>query len=111
MIIFIFQNEFELIQKYEYLNSIQFWICFLLSTIFGSVLNYSMFLCTTINSPLTTTVVGHLKNFGTISLGFILFTEIKLHYLNIFGLLINTFGGVYYSYIKWIESKDKKANK
>lgn len=66
-----------------------------------------MFFCTTVNSPLTTTVVGHLKNFGTIALGLILFGGIKLNFLNILGLLVNTFGGFFYSYVKWKQSKKK----
>ena len=37
----------------------------ILSLLMGIVLNYTMFLCTAVNSALTTTIVGVLKGVGT----------------------------------------------
>ncbi|WIA40554.1 hypothetical protein OEZ86_013896 [Tetradesmus obliquus] len=68
----------------------------------GCLLNYSMFLCTMHNSALTTTIVGVLRGVVTIVLGFFVDT-VKFHVLNILGLTLNTLGGVWYTWLKYLE--------
>jgi hypothetical protein len=62
----------------------------------------SMFLCTMHNSALTTTIVGVLRGVVTIVLGFFLDT-VKFHILNVLGLTLNTVGGVWYTWLKYLE--------
>ncbi|KAL4603305.1 UDP-galactose/UDP-glucose transporter 7 [Castanea sativa] len=88
-------------------NSIYFLAILILSLVMGIVLNFTMFLCTIVNSALTTTIVGVLKGVGSTTLGFVLLGGVEVHALNVTGLVINTAGGVWYSYAKYQQKKNK----
>ncbi|XP_052209393.1 UDP-galactose/UDP-glucose transporter 7 [Diospyros lotus] len=88
-------------------TSLSFLVILLLSLVMGIVLNYTMFLCTIVNSALTTTIVGVLKGVGSTTLGFIFLGGVEVHALNVTGLVINTMGGVWYSYAKYQQKKNK----
>jgi len=106
-------GELWQVAKYPNLWDIDFQLCFLFNLILGSMLNYSMFLCTTVNSPLTTTIMGHVKNALSVILS-LLFTNVQLTTLNLIGLIVNTGGGIWYSHAKYqekqvqIQQEDKK---
>ncbi|KAK3026261.1 hypothetical protein RJ639_040473 [Escallonia herrerae] len=88
-------------------TSLYFLLILLLSLVMGIVLNYTMFLCTIVNSALTTTIVGVLKGVGSTTLGFVLLGGVQVHVLNVIGLVINTAGGLWYSYTKYQQKKSK----
>ncbi|KAI9192152.1 hypothetical protein LWI28_018903 [Acer negundo] len=88
-------------------NSFSFLAILLLSLVMGIALNFTMFLCTIVNSALTTTIVGVLKGVGSTTLGFFLLGGVPVHGLNVTGLVINTAGGVWYSYAKYQQKKSK----
>ncbi|XP_073131855.1 UDP-galactose/UDP-glucose transporter 7 isoform X2 [Henckelia pumila] len=92
-------------------TSLAFFVILLLSLVMGIVLNYTMFLCTIVNSALTTTIVGVLKGVGSTTLGFVLLGGVQVHALNVTGLVINTAGGVWYSYSKYQQKKRNKLPK
>ncbi|MED6217782.1 UDP-galactose/UDP-glucose transporter 7, variant 2 [Stylosanthes scabra] len=87
--------------------SFPFLAILVLSLVMGIVLNYTMFLCTIVNSALTTTIVGVLKGVGSTTLGFVLLGGVQVHALNVTGLVINTAGGVWYSYAKYQQKRSK----
>ncbi|CAI9094806.1 OLC1v1030607C6 [Oldenlandia corymbosa var. corymbosa] len=87
--------------------SLPFFLLLLLSLAMGIVLNYTMFLCTLVNSALTTTIVGVLKGVGSTTFGFILLGGVQVHGLNVTGLVINTAGGLLYSYAKYQQKRTK----
>lgn len=86
-------------------NSLTFFVVLILSLVMGIILNFTMFLCTIVNSALTTTIVGVLKGVGSTTLGFVLLGGVQVHALNVTGLFINTAGGVWYSYAKYKQKK------
>lgn len=70
----------------------------------GVVLNYSLFLCTEKNSALTTSLVGVLKSVLQTVIGIFTFGGIQFNTLNGFGLSLNLFGGILYTYVKYQEN-------
>lgn len=54
-------EEMEAVRSFIHWEEPQFLLSFCLAAGMGSILNYSIFLCTLYNSALTTTVVGCLK--------------------------------------------------
>lgn len=76
----------------------------MLQNIVGVLLNYSLFLCTEKNSALTTSLVGVLKSVLQTVIGIFTFGGIKFNILNSFGLSLNLFGGVLYTYVKYQEN-------
>ncbi|XP_010447521.1 PREDICTED: putative UDP-sugar transporter DDB_G0278631 [Camelina sativa] len=102
-----FPNSLSLLlAKCSYLP---FLVILILSLVMGIVLNFTMFLCTIVNSALTTTIVGVLKGVGSTTLGFVLLGGVEVHALNVSGLVVNTAGGVWYSYAKYRQKKAKPA--
>ncbi|XP_010525916.1 PREDICTED: putative UDP-sugar transporter DDB_G0278631 [Tarenaya hassleriana] len=95
-----------LLAKCSYLS---FLLILIISLVMGIVLNFTMFLCTIVNSALTTTIVGVLKGVASTTLGFVLFGGVEVHGLNVTGLVVNTAGGVWYSYAKYQQKKAKPS--
>ena len=82
---------------------------FVLALLAGMMLNYALFLCTITNSALTTTVVGVLKGVASTLLGFFLLGGVKhLSATHVVGIVINTCGGVAYSFLTYQEKQRKR---
>eukprot|EP01061_Rhynchopus_euleeides_P018839 TRINITY_DN31069_c0_g1_i1.p1 TRINITY_DN31069_c0_g1~~TRINITY_DN31069_c0_g1_i1.p1 ORF type:complete len:411 (+),score=134.75 TRINITY_DN31069_c0_g1_i1:161-1234(+) len=75
----------------------------------GSVLNYSLFLCATLNTALTTTVVGVMKAVASTALGFVLLERVAITPVNFTGISVNTFGGCLYTYYKYLQKEEKQT--
>ena len=113
----LFTNELAEVTNYEYIRDIKFWTFLLFSAAQATVLNFAIFMCTKLNSPLATTVTGQMKDFVTIGFGLFLFGDVQLNLPNLIGLGISLFGSLMYSRIKLIavigkqgESVLKKKN-
>ncbi|XP_057510534.1 UDP-N-acetylglucosamine transporter UGNT1-like [Actinidia eriantha] len=73
-----------------------------LSCILAFFLNYSIFLNTTLNSALTQTICGNLKDLFTIGLGWMFFGGLPFDLLNVVGQLLSFLGSGLYAYYKLI---------
>ncbi|XP_076046522.1 uncharacterized protein LOC143028396 isoform X4 [Oratosquilla oratoria] len=87
-----------------------FIILLIILLLMGLILNFLLFLCTALNSAVTTTIVGIPKSIIQTVVGFFVFGGVKYHPVNIIGIVMNTFGCVLYSCAKW-EEQIKKKNK
>ncbi|OMO90823.1 hypothetical protein COLO4_18865 [Corchorus olitorius] len=74
----------------------------ILSCTLAFFLNYTIFLNTTLNSAVTQTICGNLKDFFTIGLGWILFGGLPFDLLNVIGQLLGFVGSGLYAYYKLI---------
>jgi solute carrier family 35 protein len=76
----------------------------------GILLNFSIFLCTRVNSALTTTVVGIMKGVVTTLLGYVLLGGVAdATTLQLAGVSLNTAGGVWYGVLEYRAKEAKKA--
>lgn len=71
----------------------------------GGALSFLLFLCTQLNSAVTTLVVGNLKALLTTALGFFLFGRVRLSKLGLGGVALNSVGGILYSVAKFVEHR------
>lgn len=78
-----------------------FLVLLVLSLLMGALLNYSLFLCTLSNSALTTTIVGTLRSIVGTVCGFFVLGGLKPTILVVSGVFMNTFGGIWYTMIKY----------
>jgi len=108
VVLFILSGEYQRIEDYPYLYDPHFQISFFVSCLQIFLLNYSIFWCTQINSPLTTTVTGQLKNVLQIAGGF-LFFEVPIVPMNIFGITVGISGSFIYTFAKYQENGGRKA--
>jgi len=93
------QGTLSKIYNFEKWHDPTFLAMFILAAFMGSVLNYSIFLCTTLNSALTTAVVGALKNVAVTYIGMVLFEDYAFSWVNFIGINISIAGSLYYTYI------------
>ena len=82
-----------------------FVITFALVVIFGCLLNYLLFLCTTYNSALTTSITGTLKTVVQTGIGMFTFGGISINVFTMLGIALNIGGGILYSFVKYKSSQ------
>lgn len=91
-------SELHRVLSFEHWTDPQFMTLFFLAATMGSVLNYSIFLCTSVNSALTTAVVGCLKNVLTTYASMMLLTDYSFSWVNFIGLNVSIAGSLVYTY-------------
>ncbi|PIN09861.1 Nucleotide-sugar transporter VRG4/SQV-7 [Handroanthus impetiginosus] len=96
------QGDWETSLNYPYLLSPGFLVVLFLSCVLAFLLNYSVFLNTTLNSALTQTICGNLKDFFTILLGWLVFGGLPFDLLNVSGQVLSFIGSAMYAYYKLI---------
>ena len=85
----------------------RFHLMLILDLTLGASLSLLLFMCTLVNSALTTTIVGNAKAVATTIFGAMLFGRVGLETLGWIGVGVNTAGGVLYSIAKFNERARK----
>eukprot|EP00126_Sphaerothecum_destruens_P009063 Sdes_comp20421_c0_seq1m14482 len=85
-----------------------FCVSFFLASVMGFLLNFSIFYCTKLNSALTTTVIGCLKNVFSTYLAMLFMPGYVFSWINFCGINISVFGSIVYSYVTFGEEKRKR---
>ncbi|XP_074317683.1 UDP-N-acetylglucosamine transporter UGNT1-like, partial [Silene latifolia] len=95
------QGDLQMLLNFPYLSSPGFQAVMLLSCIMAFFLNYTVFWNTALNSALTQTICGNLKDVFTIGLGWLLFGGLPFDWFNILGQGLGLFGSCLYAYYKF----------
>ncbi|KAM7275882.1 hypothetical protein ACFE04_017748 [Oxalis oulophora] len=94
------RGDLERTINFPHLFSPGFLVVLLLSCILAFFLNYCIFLNTTLNSAVTQTICGNLKDLFTIGLGWLIFGGLPFDFLNVVGQFLGFFGSGMYAYYK-----------
>jgi solute carrier family 35 protein len=97
IIILLVPGEVERVQNFELYSNPSFVVYLTFASLMGSVLNLAIFLCTSTNSALTTTVVGCLKNVLTSYLGMFIGGDYIFSWLNFCGINLSIAGSLIYA--------------
>ncbi|XP_077223128.1 UDP-N-acetylglucosamine transporter UGNT1-like [Tasmannia lanceolata] len=93
-------GDLETTMNFPQLYSPGFQAVMLLSCIMAFFLNYYVFLNTTLNSALTQTICGNLKDLFTIGFGWLVFGGLPFDMLNTIGQCLGFIGSGLYAYCK-----------
>ncbi|KAI5557477.1 hypothetical protein POPTR_018G127400v4 [Populus trichocarpa] len=94
------RGDLEAMRNFPFLFSPGFQVVMLLSCIMAFLINYFVFMNTTLNSALTQTICGNLKDLFTIGFGWILFGGLPFDLMNVVGQSLGFFGSCLYAYCK-----------
>lgn len=87
--------------------NIGFILSFTTMIVFGCLLNYLLFLCTTYNSALTTSITGTLKTLFQTVAGMFAFGGVAINAYLLSGIALNFSGGLLYTMIKHRDIEEK----
>ncbi|XP_005102388.1 UDP-galactose/UDP-glucose transporter 7 [Aplysia californica] len=98
-------GELFAVHSYPKLTELQFLLMFFMAISVGMLLNYSLFLCTSLTSALTTSVVGGLKALVQTLLGLVTFGGVSHNMATFVGISMNLSGGIGYIWARYTENK------
>ncbi|KAH9536808.1 hypothetical protein CY35_16G019400 [Sphagnum magellanicum] len=96
----LLSGELKMALNFESIHVLGFQVVMALSCMLAFCLNYTIFLNTTLNSALTQTMCGNLKDLGTVLFGWIWFGGLPFDWLNVLGQLLGFVGSGLYAYCK-----------
>jgi len=97
IVIMIVPGEVDKVRNFDLWTNTSFVTYIVFASLMGSVLNLAIFLCTSTNSALTTTVVGCLKNVLTSYLGMFIGGDYVFSWLSFLGINISIAGSLVYA--------------
>lgn len=104
-------SSFTKVAEFDGWSQPGFVLYFLISSFMGFVLNYATFLCTEVNSPLTTAVVGALKNVVVTYSGMVIGGDYIFSWANFLGINMSMVGSLWYARVTFTEKLSKGASK
>ena len=99
-VLMLYNGDYSIAYNYTQWNNPIFLLYFLSSCLMGFLLNYSTMLCTRVNSALTTTVIGTMKNVFITYIGMVVGGDYIYSLVNFIGISIGVFSGILYSIVK-----------
>lgn len=96
ILVLLSADEVKSVLAYPHWRSPMFVMCFAASMLLGFVLNVVYFLCNKVNSPLTTAVVGSMKNVLSAYVG-MFFVDYMFTWVNFLGVNISVVATLIYS--------------
>lgn len=93
-------GELETVMNFPQIHDVSFQAVLVCSCILAFALNYAIFLNTSLNSALTQTICGNLKDLVVIFVGYISFGGVKFELLNFVGIMVGVAGSLSYAYLK-----------
>lgn len=93
-------GEWQSTINFEHSTDPQFWFSVVLASAMGVMITYIVFLCTTVNGPLVTSITGNAKDVVQTILGAVLFHDFTPTLQNVTGILVSFAGTGMFSYIK-----------
>ncbi|KAK3789160.1 hypothetical protein RRG08_001553 [Elysia crispata] len=109
LLVAIINGEVGHVSAYPRLGEATFWVVFFLAISVGMALNYSLFLCTSLTSALTTSVVGGLKALAQTLLGLFTFGGVSHNVATFVGISMNLTGGIAYIWARYRETKARSG--
>ncbi|XP_033748670.1 UDP-galactose/UDP-glucose transporter 7-like isoform X2 [Pecten maximus] len=103
----VFSGEINEVMQYKQAKNVAFIVLFFATISIGCMLNYSLFLCTSLTSALTTSVVGGVKALMQTVFGMFTFGGISHNLATYLGITVNMSGSIMYLYGKYKEGKQR----
>ena len=93
-------GELAAVVAYEHLLDPAFLAVVAGSCVLAFAINYAIFLNTTLNTAVTQSVCGNLKDVGTVLVGFFAFGGVQVVAANVAGIAVSIAGSAWYAAIK-----------
>ena len=93
----LLRDEWIRLHNFQYISNGYFQVTYFLSASLGVVVTHATFVCTEINDPLTTSVVGVMKNISTTLIGAFAFPDYVFNVVNALSLGVSTLGAITYA--------------
>lgn len=97
------------LHDFPFVTDVTFWTVLTGASFVGVFMNYIVFLCTTVTSPLATSVTGNVKDIVSTGIGALAFGDFKATVVNVTGLLVSFGGAIMFSIVKVRETAHTAA--